>query len=72
MRIEPDQIRINPNPLPEVVLIWIDLDRALRVRTKKGMACTHTLTIDIEHTSPGYTLCFTYLLISRRLAEVQI
>ena len=83
MHIELDQIRferihtecafaqsgsVNPNPLPEVVSIRIDLDRAITrcaVRTKKGMACTLVSNTDSERVSPGYTLCFMYLLNSR-------
>ena len=37
----------------------------MRVRTKKGVACTFVSTTDSEHISPGYTLCFKYLLNSR-------
>ena len=58
-----DQIQINPNPLPEVVSIWIDLDRAVVREDQKGRGMhARVLNTNSEHASPGYTLCFTYLL----------
>ena len=54
-----DPIWINPNPLPEVVLIRTDLDHAIvhcMWGPKKDVACTRVLTIDSEHASLGYTL----------------
>ena len=54
------------NPLPEVVSIRIDLDHVIAHCTwglkRRGMHA-HVNCIDSEHASPGYMLCFTYLLI---------
>ena len=44
-------------------LIWIMQLRF--AHEEKGMAYMHMSTIDSERTSPGYTLCSAYLLISR-------
>ena len=60
----PDPIRINPNPLPEVVLNWI-VQLCVVQKDQKGVVCMLMLTTDSECASPGYTLCSTYLLNSR-------
>ena len=64
----PDPIRIDPNPLPEVALIWVDLYQAI-VHCTRGLKRRgiheRVKYINSEWASPGYTQCSTYLLISR-------
>ena len=65
IRIRPIQIQ-SANPLPEVVLIQTDLDHAIEHEDQKGCGMqTRVLNTDGERASPGYTLCFMYLLNSR-------